>query len=94
MLEVRAAFNLFNAGTPNEVRALDGVDLTIDDGSFVIVVGTNGSGKSTLLNAVAGTVALDSGSIHFDGIDITWEFGTPAGVGYGIATNEIEPNGS
>jgi putative tryptophan/tyrosine transport system ATP-binding protein len=71
MLEVRAAFKLFNAGTPNEVRALDGVDLTIDEGSFVIVVGTNGSGKSTLLNAVAGTFALDSGSIHFDGVDIT-----------------------
>ena len=71
MLEVRAAFKTFNAGTPNEVRALEGVDLTIDDGSFVIVVGTNGSGKSTLLNAVAGTVSLDSGSTHFDGIDIT-----------------------
>ena len=71
MLEVRAAFKLFNAGTPNEVRALEGVDLTIDEGSFVIVVGTNGSGKSTLLNAVAGAFALDSGSIHFDGIDIT-----------------------
>jgi putative tryptophan/tyrosine transport system ATP-binding protein len=71
MLEVRAAFKTFNAGTMNEVRALEGVDLTIDDGSFVIVVGTNGSGKSTLLNAVAGTFALDSGSIHLDGIDIT-----------------------
>jgi putative ABC transport system ATP-binding protein len=71
MLEVRAAFKTFNTGTPNEVRALEGVDLTIDDGSFVIVVGTNGSGKSTLLNAVAGTFALDSGSIHLDGIDIT-----------------------
>src|SRR5262245_136717 len=71
MLNVRAAFKIFNAGTPNEVRALEGVDLTIDDGSFVIVVGTNGSGKSTLLNAVAGTFALDSGSIHFDGVDVT-----------------------
>ena len=71
MLEISAAFKTFNAGTPNEVRALEGVDLTIDDGSFVLVVGTNGSGKSTLLNAVAGTFALDSGSIHFDGVDIT-----------------------
>jgi putative ABC transport system ATP-binding protein len=71
MLEIRAAFKTFNAGTPNQVRALEGVDLTIDDGSFVLVVGTNGSGKSTLLNAVAGTFALDSGSIDFDGVDIT-----------------------
>ena len=71
MLEIRAAFKSFNAGTPHEVSALEGVDLTIDEGSFVLVVGTNGSGKSTLLNAVAGTFALDSGSIRFDGIDIT-----------------------
>jgi putative ABC transport system ATP-binding protein len=71
MLEIDAAFKTFNVGTPNEVPALEGVDLTIDDGSFVVVVGTNGSGKSTLLNAVAGTFALDSGSIHVDGVDIT-----------------------
>jgi putative ABC transport system ATP-binding protein len=71
MLEIRGAFKVFNAGTSNEVRALDDVALTIDDGSFVIVVGTNGSGKSTLLNAVAGAFALDSGSIHLDGIDIS-----------------------
>ena len=51
-----SVYKTFNAGTPNEVRALRGVDLTIDDGSFVIVIGTNGSGKSTLLNAVAGGV--------------------------------------
>ncbi len=54
MLEIQGVFKTFNAGTPNEVRALRGVDLTIDEGSFVIVIGTNGSGKSTLLNAIAG----------------------------------------
>ena len=57
MLELRAIRKTFNQGTPNEVRSLQGVDLTIDDGSFVIVVGTNGSGKSTLLNAVAGAIS-------------------------------------
>jgi putative ABC transport system ATP-binding protein len=54
VLQLKRVFKTFSAGTPNEVRALRGVDLAIDDGSFVIVIGTNGSGKSTLLNAVAG----------------------------------------
>ena len=71
MLEVSRVFKTFNGGTPNEVRALRGVDLTIDDGSFVIVIGTNGSGKSTLLNAVAGTFFVDRGSITLEGTDIT-----------------------
>jgi putative ABC transport system ATP-binding protein len=53
------------------VRALQGVDLVVDEGSFVIVIGTNGSGKSTLLNAVAGGFFLDSGSIHLAGSDMT-----------------------
>ena len=54
MLEFAAFTKLF-AHTPNEVRSLQGIDLTIEEGSFVIVIGTNGSGKTTLLNAVAGT---------------------------------------
>ena len=71
MLAVRGATMTFHAGTPNEVRALQGVDLEIDKGAFVIVVGTNGSGKSTLLNAVAGSFFLDAGSIHLAGRDVT-----------------------
>src|SRR5437762_7347113 len=71
MLELRRVYKTFNAGTPNEVRALRGVDLTIDDGSFVIVIGTNGSGKSTLLNAVAGGFPLDAGTLTLDGHDVT-----------------------
>jgi putative ABC transport system ATP-binding protein len=61
----------FNPGTINEVRALQGVDLEIEDGSFVVVLGMNGSGKTTLLNAVAGTFYVDSGSIHLAGRNIT-----------------------
>ena len=60
MLEIRDVRKTFHPGTPNEVRALQGVDLTLDEGSFVIVIGTNGSGKSTLLNAVAGSFFVDS----------------------------------
>ncbi|HEY5511120.1 MAG TPA: ATP-binding cassette domain-containing protein [Prolixibacteraceae bacterium] len=63
MLELSNLYKTFNAGTINEVLALQDVSLTIEDGSFVCVLGTNGSGKSTLLNAVAGTFFTDSGSI-------------------------------
>jgi putative tryptophan/tyrosine transport system ATP-binding protein len=71
MLEIRDVRKTFHRGTPNEVRALQGVDLTLEEGSFVIVIGTNGSGKSTLLNAVAGTFPVDAGSIRLDGRDVT-----------------------
>jgi len=71
MLNILGIRKTFKAGTPSEVRALRGVDLTIDEGSFVIVIGTNGSGKSTLLNSVAGTFFVDQGSIEIDGNDVT-----------------------
>lgn len=71
MLEIRGAQKTFNPGTPNEVRALETVDLTVNEGEFVIIIGTNGSGKSTLLNAVAGTFLLDSGSVAVDGQTVT-----------------------
>ncbi|HEV2495035.1 MAG TPA: ATP-binding cassette domain-containing protein [Terriglobia bacterium] len=71
MLEIHGARKVFNPSTPNEVRALQGVDLQVEKGSFTVVIGTNGSGKSTLLNAVAGTFYLDSGTIALGGIDIT-----------------------
>src|SRR4029453_1610314 len=71
MLELHDVYKTFNAGTPNEVRALRGVDLTIDDGSFVIRSGPNGSGNSTLLNAIAGGFFVDRGTIRLDGADIT-----------------------
>ena len=70
MLDVRHIVKTFNAQTPNEVRALQGVDLSIEEGSFVIVIGGNGSGKSTLLNAVAGTFFVDSGALLLDGTDV------------------------
>jgi putative tryptophan/tyrosine transport system ATP-binding protein len=55
LLELRGVVKTFNPGTPDEVRALRGVDLTVEPGSFVVMIGTNGSGKSTALNAVAGS---------------------------------------
>jgi putative ABC transport system ATP-binding protein len=50
---------------------LQGVDLTLAEGSFCIIIGTNGSGKSTLLNAIGGTFFVDSGSIQLGGRDVT-----------------------
>jgi putative tryptophan/tyrosine transport system ATP-binding protein len=71
MLELQNLLKTFNADTPNEVRALRGVTLTLERGSFLIIIGTNGGGKSTLLNAVAGTFLVDSGRITLAGQDIT-----------------------
>jgi putative ABC transport system ATP-binding protein len=71
MLEMRGVFKTFFPGTPDEVRALRGMDLTIEAGSFVVVIGTNGSGKSTTLNAVAGTFPVDAGTIRLAEQDIT-----------------------
>jgi len=71
MLHVSNIVKTFGRDTPDEVRALQGVSLEVDPGSFVIVIGTNGSGKSTFLNAVAGTFLVDDGSIAIDGTDIT-----------------------
>ena len=71
MLEISNLCKTFNAGTINEVMSLQNVSLTIEDGSFVCVLGTNGSGKSTLLNAVAGTFMTDSGTILLKGREIT-----------------------
>src|SRR5262249_47986656 len=61
----------FFAGTPNEQRALQGVDLVMEERAFVMVVGNNGSGKSTLLNAVAGTLVPDHGKVRIGGRDVT-----------------------
>jgi putative ABC transport system ATP-binding protein len=71
MLELAGVAKTFHRGTVNEVRALAGVDLAIERGSFVVVIGTNGSGKSTLLNAVAGTFLVDRGTIRLAGREVT-----------------------
>ena len=71
MLELKKVWKVFNAGTVNEKQALRGVDLTLNDGDFVTVIGGNGAGKSTMLNAVAGTYGVDAGSIIIDGTDVT-----------------------
>lgn len=70
MLAIRHLSMTFSAATANEVKALQQVDLSVEPGAFVIVIGTNGSGKSTLLNAVAGTFPADGGTIVLAGHEI------------------------
>ena len=71
MLELKNLYKTFNAGTVNEKRAIDGLDLTLEDGDFVTIIGGNGAGKSTTLNLIAGVFPADQGSILLDGVDIT-----------------------
>ena len=71
MLEIKNVSKTFNPGTVNAKTALNGLNLTLNDGDFVTVIGGNGAGKSTMLNAVAGTIQVDTGSIILDGRDIT-----------------------
>lgn len=71
MLQLKNIHKTFNLGTINEKVALDGVDLVLNEGDFVTVIGGNGAGKSTTLNAIAGVWPIDEGSILIDGIDVT-----------------------
>jgi putative ABC transport system ATP-binding protein len=71
-LDVKGASHTFHAGSSNELRALNEVDLSLEAGSFMVVIGLNGSGKSTLLNAVAGALyPLDEGQICIAGQNVT-----------------------
>ena len=71
MLKITNVFKTFNVGTINEKRALDDINLTLNDGDFVTVIGGNGAGKSTLQNVISGTTIPDFGKIEINGIDIT-----------------------
>lgn len=71
MLKIENIRKVFNAGTINEKVALDGVNLTLQKGEFVTVIGGNGAGKSTTLNAVAGVWPVDDGKIYIGGEDVT-----------------------
>lgn len=71
MLEIRNVSKVFNGGTVNEKRALNGLNLTLNAGDFVTVIGGNGAGKSTMLNVVAGVHPVNGGSILINGKDVT-----------------------
>lgn len=71
MLRVEMYGKTFNAGTVNEKTALAGLNLHLNEGDFVTVIGGNGAGKSTMLNAVAGVWPVDEGKIFIDSVDVT-----------------------
>ena len=71
MLKITNLQKTFNPGTVNAKTALRGLELTLNDGDFVTVIGGNGAGKSTMLNAIAGVWKPDYGTIEIDGVDVT-----------------------
>jgi putative ABC transport system ATP-binding protein len=73
MLRIEKLRKTFNPGTPDEKRAIDGLDLHLAPGEFVTVIGSNGAGKSTLLNLIAGSYTADAGEVFIDGDRVTDE---------------------
>ena len=71
MLKVSNVHKTFNKGTVNEKLALNGINLELNPGDFVTIIGGNGAGKSTLLNSICGVFPVDKGSIVIDGVDVT-----------------------
>ena len=71
MIEISNVHKTFHTGKANQVNAVNGVNLQINTGEFVVIVGANGSGKTTLLDMVAGSVSPSLGSINIDGNDVT-----------------------
>lgn len=70
-ISLQGVSKCFHTGTVNEVWPLNGMDLEVSEGAFLMILGGNGSGKSTLLNAIAGTFPIDQGRIHISGEDVT-----------------------
>lgn len=71
MIQLQGIHKTFNTGKPNEVIALNNINLNISEGEFLVVVGSNGSGKTTLLNLVSGNILADRGSINIAETNVT-----------------------
>ncbi len=71
MLNLTNVEKTFNKGTINEKKALTGVNLQLNEGDFVTIIGGNGAGKSTMLNMIAGVYPIDAGKIVLDGVNIS-----------------------
>lgn len=71
MLQLNHIYKVFNEGTPDEKLALQNLQLQLDKGEFVTVIGSNGAGKSTLMNMVSGKILPDSGEVLIDGKNVS-----------------------
>ena len=71
MIDIKNIHKVFNPGKPNQVNAVNGIDLKIKTEEFLVIVGANGSGKTTLLDLVAGSISPTSGNIIIDDRDVT-----------------------
>lgn len=72
MLKLTNLSKTFNPGTVNQKTALDHLNLEVDDGDFITIIGSNGAGKSTMFNAICGTFYVDEGTVELDGENITY----------------------
>ena len=71
LIEIKDIYKIYNEGRESEVRALNGVSLSIDRGEFVAIVGQSGSGKSTLMNVLGCLDIPTYGEYHLNGTDVT-----------------------
>lgn len=71
MIDLKNVNKTFNKGKANQVNAINGLNLSIREKEFLVIVGSNGSGKTTLLNLIAGSTLPSSGNIHIDSSDVT-----------------------
>ncbi|WEV51848.1 ABC transporter ATP-binding protein [Lactobacillus sp. ESL0731] len=71
VLKIKNLHQTFERGTVNENRVLRGINLELEAGDFVTIIGSNGAGKSTLLNSIAGTLPIQEGQIILNGTDIS-----------------------
>ncbi len=71
MIRLEGVSKVFNEGTVNETRAMNNINLTVNEGDFITIIGSNGAGKSTLFNLIAGTYAPSEGRIFVNDEDVT-----------------------
>ena len=84
LLKIEDIHKTFEAGTVNENHVLKGLDLTVEEGDFISVIGGNGAGKSTLMNILAGGLQVDQGDILLEGKSIKQTSGESPQSGYAI----------